>query len=136
MMMKPALTNEDALRILAASKAMAQANGWNVSIAVVDSAGDLLAFERLDGAIGPSCRIASQKARTAALWKRDTLYWENRVTEKPTYAQLPEVFAIEGGVPIVFEGQVVGGVGVSGAKADDDARMAAAGAAQVVKGAA
>lgn len=131
MQMKPALTNEDALKILAASKDMARQNGWNVSIAVVDAAGDLLAFERLDGAIGPSCRIATLKARTAALWKRDTLYWEKRVAEKPTYAQLPEIFAIEGGVPVVHQGHVVGGVGVSGARSDDDARMAAAGAAEV-----
>ena len=131
MQMKPALTNEDALKILAASKDMARQNGWNVSIAVVDAAGDLLAFERLDGAIGPSCRIATQKARTAALWKRDTLYWEKRVADKPTYAQLPEIFAIEGGVPVVHQGHVVGGVGVSGARSDDDARMAAADAAEV-----
>ena len=132
MLSRPALSNEDAVRILAAAKALACANAWNVSIAVVDAAGDLLAFERLDGAIGPSCEIATRKARTAALWKRDTLYWEKRVTEKPTYAQLPDIFAIEGGVPIVYEGVVVGGVGASGAKSDDDARIAATGAAKVV----
>ena len=128
---KPQLSQDDADRILQAAKSLAISNGWRVSIAVVDGAGDLLAFARLDGAIGPSCTVAIQKARTAALWKRDTLYWEKRVAEKPTYSQLPDNFAVEGGVPVEFEGQCVGGVGVSGAKTDDDARIAAAGAAQL-----
>ena len=129
MHMKPVLSNDDAVKIIAAAKAVAQTGGWTVSIAVVDAGGDLLAFERLDNAIGPSCSVAIQKARTAALWKRDTLYWEKRVAEKPAYAQLPDNFPIEGGVPILFDGHNLGGVGVSGARTEDDARIAAAGAA-------
>ena len=131
MLMKPVLSNDEATKILAAAKALARANGWNVSIAVVDGAGDLMAFERLDGAIGPSCTVAIQKDRTAALWRRETLYWENRVAEKPAYAQLPDNFPIEGGVPLVYDGHNVGGVGVSGARPDDDARTASAGAAVI-----
>jgi glc operon protein GlcG len=128
---KPQLTNEDTDRIMQAAQNAAISTGCKVSIAIVDAAGDLLAFHRLDGAIGPSCRVAIRKARTAALWKRETLYWEKRVAEKPTYAQLPDNFAIEGGVPLDFEGHCVGGIGVSGARTDDDARIALAGAAQL-----
>ena len=128
---KPQLTCDDAGRILQAAKKEALSSGLRVSIAIVDAAGDLLAFDRLDGAIGPSCTVAIQKARTAALWKRDTLYWEKRVAEKPSYAQLPDNFAIEGGVPLEFEAHCVGGIGVSGARTDDDARIAALGAAQL-----
>ncbi|HTI85322.1 MAG TPA: heme-binding protein [Alphaproteobacteria bacterium] len=131
MQQKPCLTREDADRMLQAARNAATTGGFRVSIAIVDAAGDLLAFSRLDGAIGPSCSVAIHKARTAALWKRDTLYWEKRVAEKPTYAALPDNFAVEGGVPVEFEGHCVGGIGVSGARTDDDARIAAAGAARV-----
>lgn len=131
MQYKPQLTCDDAGRILQAAKNEALAKGAKVSIAVVDAAGDLMAFDRLDGAIGPSCTVAIEKARTAALWKRDTLYWEKRLIDKPTYAQLPDNFAVEGGVPLEFESHCVGGIGVSGAKTEDDARIAAAGAAQL-----
>lgn len=128
---KPQLTRDDADRIMQAARNEAISNGWRVSIAVVDAAGDLMAFDRLDGAIGPSCTVAIQKARTAALWKRDTLYWEKRIADKPSYSQLPDNFAVEGGVPLEFESHCVGGIGVSGARTDDDARIAMAGAAQL-----
>ena len=131
MQYKPQLTCDDAGRIMQAAKNEAISNGWRVSIAIVDAAGDLLAFDRLDGAIGPSCTVAIQKARTAALWRKETLYWEKRITDKPTYSQLPENIAIEGGVPLEFESHCVGGIGVSGARTDDDARIAIAGAAQL-----
>jgi glc operon protein GlcG len=131
MLQKPYLTREDADRILQTARDAATSKGFRVSIAVVDAAGDLVAFTRLDGAIGPSCVVAIQKARTAALWKRDTLYWEQRVAEKPTYAALPDNFAVEGGVPLEYEGHSVGGIGVSGARTDEDARIAAAGAARL-----
>lgn len=128
---KPQMTRDDAGRILNAAEEEALSQGFRVSIAIVDAAGDLLAFTRLDGAIGPSCSVAIQKARTAALWRRDTLYWEKRIAEKPTYLQLPDNFAVEGGVPLEFESHCIGGIGVSGARTDDDARVAMAGAAQL-----
>ena len=128
---KPQLTRDDTDRIMKAARDAATANGLRVSIAIVDAAGDLLAFSRLDGAIGPSCRVSIAKARTAALWRRDTLYWEKRCAEKPTYTQLPDNFAVEGGVPLEFESHCVGGIGVSGGRTDDDARVALAGAAQI-----
>jgi glc operon protein GlcG len=128
---RPQLTSDDAGRIMQAAKNEALSHGWRVSIAIVDAAGDLIAFDRLDGAIGPSCTVAIQKARTAALWRRDTLYWEKRVADKPTYSQLPDNFAIEGGIPLEFESHCIGGIGVSGARTDDDARIAMAGAAQL-----
>lgn len=131
MQYKPQLTSDDAARIMQAAQQDAASTGCRVSIAVVDAAGDLVAFTRLDGAIGPSCSVAIAKARTAARWKRDTLYWETRVTEKPTYSQLPENFAVEGGIPLEFEGHCVGGIGVSGARTGDDARIATAGAARL-----
>jgi len=131
MQYKPQLTRDDSGRVLEAALSAAISIGCRVSIAIVDAAGDLLAFSRLDGAIGPSCSVAIQKARTAALWRRDTLYWEKRVAEKPTYSQLPDNFAIEGGIPLEFEAHCVGGIGVSGGRTDDDVRIAIAGAAQL-----
>jgi glc operon protein GlcG len=128
MRQKPCLTAVDAQRIMDACKQEAAKNGRQVSIAIVDDTGYLLQFERLDGAGPMSCAVAMGKARTSSLWRRETKYWEERAEEKPTYRCLPDLLPVEGGVPIVCGGECIGGIGVSGAKSEEDARIAKAGA--------
>ncbi|MEJ7811967.1 MAG: heme-binding protein [Gemmatimonadaceae bacterium] len=126
------LTAEAAQRAIAAADAEARTNGWNVSIAVVDQAGDLIAFLRRDGAHAGSVDIARGKARTAARFRRPTKSLDSSLMagRLPILA-FEGVTPVEGGVPITVGGEVVGAVGVSGATSAQDAQVAAAGAAAV-----
>lgn len=118
--------------ILAAAESEAQRNGWNVSIAVVDAAGDLVAFVRMDGASPASTEISRAKARTAARFKRPTKALEDAVAAGRTVLLSFEgITPVEGGVPIVVDGEVVGAVGVSGVTSAQDAQVAQAGVAGV-----
>ncbi|MEO7874959.1 MAG: heme-binding protein [Dokdonella sp.] len=129
---KPVLNHADATRILAASVAEADRNHWAVSIAVVDDGGHLLAFLRTDGAAPISAPIAIEKARTSALGRRESKLYEDVVNGGRTaFLSAPVVTSLEGGVPVIAEGQVVGAVGVSGVKPDQDAQIAKAGAASI-----
>jgi glc operon protein GlcG len=123
------LTAEAAQRVLGAAEAKARTNGWTVSIAVVDAAGDLMAFLRRDGASPASVDIARAKARTAARFRRPTKALEDAATGGRTVLLSFEgVTLVEGGVPIVVNGEVVGAVGVSGVMSPQDAQVAQAGA--------
>lgn len=126
---KPFLTLEDATRALAASRAEAGANGWAVTIAVVDDAGLALALERMDGCAPISSLIAVDKARTAALGRRESKVYEDMINAGRTaFLSAPGLQGLlEGGIPIVVDGHVVGAVGVSGAKPDQDSKVARAG---------
>jgi glc operon protein GlcG len=126
-----ALTSADVQKIMAASKAEAEKNGWKVSIAIVDDAGCLLHLERLDGAGRPTAEVAHAKARTAAFTGRPSKFWEERVKERPSFLNFPNVLAIQGGVPIIHQGNCVGAVGVSGVASQDDEKIASAGVATV-----
>ncbi|SDT06777.1 glc operon protein GlcG [Pseudomonas asplenii] len=133
MQTKPLLTLDDVTRIMAAARAEAQANHWEVAIAVVDDGGHPLAFERLDGCAPISAYIALEKARTAALGRRESKVYEDMVNGgRSAFLSAPLLTSLEGGVPIRFEGQVIGAVGVSGVKAAQDAQVAAAGAGSLV----
>ncbi|SEI21914.1 glc operon protein GlcG [Pseudomonas asplenii] len=133
MQTKPLLTLDDITRIMAAARAEAQANHWEVAIAVVDDGGHPLAFERLDGCAPISAYIALEKARTAALGRRESKVYEDMVNGgRSAFLSAPLLTSLEGGVPIRFEGQVIGAVGVSGVKAAQDAQVAAAGAGSLV----
>jgi len=128
---KPVLTADDVKKILAAAEAHALANNWAVTIAVSDDGGHLLGMLRLDGAAPVSSHIGPSKARTAAVGRRDTAGFEE-VINKGRYAFLSAPFIdgmLEGGVPIVAEGQVIGAVGVSGVQSSQDAAIAKAGIA-------
>ncbi|SDH15694.1 glc operon protein GlcG [Pseudomonas flavescens] len=127
---KAVLSQTDIARMLAAARAEAQANGWAVSIAVVDDGGHPLALERLDDASPISAYIASEKARTAALGRRESKGYEDMVNGgRSAFLSAPLLTSLEGGVPVLVEGQVVGAIGVSGVKADQDAQVAKAGIA-------
>ncbi|MFB4394727.1 MULTISPECIES: heme-binding protein [unclassified Pseudomonas] len=130
MQSKAVLEHADATRILAAARAEAQANQWAVTIAVVDDGGHLLALERLDGAAPISAYIAAEKARSAALGRRETKGYEDMVNGGRTaFVSAPLLTSLEGGVPVRVDGHVVAAVGVSGVKAEQDAQVAMAGIA-------
>ncbi|MBH3438252.1 heme-binding protein [Pseudomonas luteola] len=134
MQSKAVLTVTEVNRILEAARAEAERNQWAVSIAVVDDGGHPLALLRLDNAAPTSSYISTEKARTAALGRRESKGFEDMINGGRTAFLSAPVLAgmLEGGVPVMVEGQVVGAVGVSGVKADQDAQVAKAGAAAVL----
>ena len=121
------MTAEDANKIVAAAKAEAQKNNWKVTIAVVDDGGFLMHLERLDGAPAQSATIATAKAWTAAATRTPTKTLEDIVKERPATAAFPGRVAVQGGLPVVHQGECVGGVGVSGVKSHEDEQVAQAG---------
>jgi uncharacterized protein GlcG (DUF336 family) len=125
-----ALSLEDAKRVAAAARAEAEKNGWAIVIAVVDDGGHLMYLERMDGAQKASSRIAEAKGRTAILFKRPTKAIEDNILEGRTVMMgLPGAVPLEGGVPLVKDGQFLGGIGVSGVQSFQDGIVARAGAA-------
>lgn len=128
---KPCLTHADVVAIGDAAVAEARRHGWAVSVAVVDDGGHLLWMQRLDGAAPVSATIAPAKARTAALGLRESKAYEDVINQGRTAFLSVAVLdgMLEGGVPIVVEGQVVGAVGVSGVKSSEDVQIARAGIA-------
>jgi glc operon protein GlcG len=129
MQMRPVLGIAEATRILEAARDEAQRNGWAVAIAVVDDGGHPLALARLDGTAPVSSYISQEKARTAALGRRESKDYEDMINGGRTaFLSAPLVATLEGGVPVIVDGQVIGAVGVSGVKPDQDAQVAKAGA--------
>ena len=130
---KRVLTLEAARRVAAAAEAEARKNQWNVAIAVVDDAGHLVLFQRIDGAKLVATDIAMRKAKTAVFFQGETKGLEEEVTKGGRTALLPiEGFMpLEGGVPLMSGGQLIGAVGVSGVTGAQDAQCAKAGAAMI-----
>lgn len=125
MQSKPVLTVVEATRILEAARAEAEKNQWAVTIAVVDDGGHLLALLRLDGCAPVGAYIATEKARTSALGRRESKQYEDMINGGRTaFLSAPLAGTLEGGVPVVVDGQVVGAVGVSGVKPDQDSQVA------------
>ena len=128
--MKKTLTLDGAKAIIAAAAAEAKRHNAGGAIAVVDDGGNLIAVERLENTFAAGANISIGKARTAALFKRPTKFFEDIINKgRTTMVTLPDFTPLQGGVPIVVDGQVVGGVGVSGAaSAQQDEEIALAGA--------
>jgi glc operon protein GlcG len=126
---RPVLELEDLRRIGTTSSRHAQSRQWAVTVAIVDDGGHLLWLERLDGAAPISTHIAVAKARTAALGRRESRVYEDMINQGRTaFLSAPALDGmLEGGVPILVDGQCIGGVGVSGVKASEDAEVARAG---------
>jgi glc operon protein GlcG len=129
---KPCLTSTDIQKAIVACKSEAERHKWNVSIAIVDDGGFLLHFDRMDGAPAISAEVAIGKARTAALTKRPSKFFEDRVKERPAFANFPAGILIQGGVPVMHRNECVGGIGVSGVQSHEDEQVALAGAEAVV----
>lgn len=127
---KPVLTLDDVKKIAAAAEAEALKNNWPVTISIVDDGGHLLWLQRLDGAAPVSAWIGPQKAITAAIGRRESAVYEKMVNEgRMSFLSVTPVTPLEGGVPIVVDGQYVGAVGVSGVKSTEDVQIAKAGIA-------
>ena len=117
-----------AKKIAAGVVAECQKNGWNVAVAVVDNHGFLVYFERMDNTQTASMEIAIGKARAAATYRRPTRVFMEAINKGgPATATLPGVFASPGGLPIMVDGKVTGGVGVSGVTGDQDEQCSKAG---------
>jgi glc operon protein GlcG len=128
MLSKPVLTVAETTRMLDAARAEAEKNNWAVAIVVVDDGGHPLGMLRLDGSAPSSAYIATEKARTSAIGRRETKLYEDMINNGRTaFLSAPLQGTLEGGVPVIVDGQVIGAVGVSGVKSDQDAQIAKAG---------
>ena len=123
------LTLDGARNIMAAAEAEAKKNNWSLAIAIVDPAGGLVLFQKADGARPSNVDFAIAKARTAARYQRPTKGLDSAVASGRIQLLAADALPIEGGVPIVVDGQVIGAVGVSGATSAQDAQVASAGIA-------
>lgn len=127
---KKVLTLEAAKKIAAAAEAEAKAKGARVVIAVVDDGGNLLLLERLDDTQVASVNVGIGKARTAAIFRRPSKVFEDQIREGRVAAlALPGATPLQGGIPIIIEGKVIGAIGVSGETPSQDEDIAKAGAA-------
>ena len=131
MQSKQVLTLDDVKKIAAAAEAEANANNWAVTISIVDDGGHLLWLQRMDGAAPISVNIAPAKAKTAALGRRETKIYEDMINNgRFSFMTAPNLEGmLEGGVPVMVNGQCLGAVGVSGVKSAEDAQIAKAGIA-------
>ncbi|MDO0945838.1 heme-binding protein [Chromohalobacter israelensis] len=117
----------DVNRLLDAGQQEAEANGWAVTIAVADAGGHLLGLRRLDGAAPFSAGIATEKARNAAIGRKETQAFEDMINNGRTaFVSAPMQALLAGGVPVIVEGEVVASVGISGVKPDQDVQVAKA----------
>ncbi|MFN7933039.1 MAG: heme-binding protein [Bryobacteraceae bacterium] len=133
---RKSLTIDGARKVIAGAVAEAKKNHAGGVVAVVDDGGNLMAVERLDGTFGAGANIAIGKARTAALFKKPTKFFEDVINKGRTaMATLSDFTPLQGGVPLTIDGQIVGAVGVSGANtAAQDEEFAMAGANALVTG--
>jgi glc operon protein GlcG len=124
------ITLEQARKVAAAAEAEAVKQKWPVAIAIVDSSGYLVSFTRLDNTQLGSIDIAKEKARCSALFRRPTKAFEDALKmggENLRILKAPGILPIEGGLPILVEGKIIGAIGVSGVKSFEDAVVALAG---------
>ncbi len=126
---KPSLTLEDCRKIGAAAQAEARKNNWIVVVAILDDGGHLLWLERMDGASPFNAQVAVEKGRSAAVSRRSTKNWEDRVAAGRNAILNMPVLPVQGGVPIMVGGECLGAVGVSGVQSHEDEQIAAAGIA-------
>ena len=124
---RPVLTLADCRLIAAAAEAEATRNDWAVAIAILDDGGHLLHFHRMDGATPANAAIAVEKGRSAAVARRPTKAWEDRIAAGRVSLLKMPVLPVEGGLPIVVQGDCIGAVGVSGVQSHEDAQIAEAG---------
>jgi glc operon protein GlcG len=127
---------EQAKKVIAGAEAEAKKNGWNVVIAVLDSGGHLVMLQRLDGAQLGSIEVAKEKAYSAVLFRRPTKVFQDLVGQggpNLRLLRLSGASVLEGGIPIIVDGKLIGAVGVSGVASEQDAQTAQAGAEALTK---
>jgi glc operon protein GlcG len=122
---RPSISLESAQRLLSAANQIARQGNWAISVAVVDPAGMLVAFTRHDHAIGISPDVAIGKARTAALLQAPSGLFESFINQgQPSFLATPGTTPLEGGIPLHWQHQVIGAIGVSGAHGPNDTHIA------------
>ncbi len=124
------ITLESAKKASAAAVTEARKNNWTMAVAITDPAGDLVYFEKMDGTQNASVDVAVGKARTAAVWKRPSKVFQDALAGGGVGLRilgLEGVVPIEGGVPLVMDGKIVGAIGLSGGSAEQDGQCARAG---------
>ena len=124
---KPCLTLADVKKIAAGCEAEAIKNKWNVVIAVLDDGGHLLLLQRMDGATPFNAQVAVEKGRSAAVSRRSTKNWEDRIAAGRNAMLNMPVLPVQGGLPIMHQGECVGAIGVSGVQSHEDEQIAQAG---------
>ena len=124
---KPCLTSADVKKMMAAALAEAEKNKWQVAVAIVDDGGFMLHLERMDGAAVTTAEVAVGKARTSALTRRPSKFFEDRVKDRPAFIAFPAGLFIQGAVPIIYQNECVGAIGVSGVQSHEDEQIALAG---------
>jgi glc operon protein GlcG len=124
---KPSLTLADVKKMLAACEAEAAKNNWAVAISVVAASLPLLGFVRMDGAAVISAEVSLGKARTSAMTRRPSKFFEDRVKDRPAFITFPAGLLIQGAVPIMHQNECVGAIGVSGVQSHEDEQIALAG---------
>src|SRR5580700_35589 len=124
---KPCLTSADVKKMMTACLAEAGKNRWNVAIAIVDDGGFMLSLDRMDDAVPTTAEVAVGKARTAALTRRPSKFFEDRVKERPGFLSFPAGLFIQGALPIMHDNECVGAIGVSGVQSFEDEQIARAG---------
>jgi uncharacterized protein GlcG (DUF336 family) len=126
---KHALTIEDAKRVAQAARQTALDNHWNVVISIVDDGGHLVYLERMDNVQLGSVQVSIEKAKTAIAFRRPSQALEATISGGRTVMlKLPNATPIEGGVPLVYEGDFVGAIGISGVQSSQDGVIAKSGA--------
>lgn len=128
---------ESARKAAAAAIAEARKNGWLMAIAVTDPSGELVYFAKMDGTQTGSVNVSIGKSRSAALFKRPTKVFQDMLASGGAGVRvlaLERAVPIEGGVPLVLNGEIVGGIGASGGSSDQDGVVAGAGAAALIAG--
>lgn len=125
---KPILDLTDVNLILDAAQKEAEANSWPVTIAVADDGGYVLGLRRLDATAPFTALVATEKARSAAIGRKETQVFEDMINSgRNAFLSAPLQGLLAGGVPVILDGQVAGSVGVSGVKPDQDVQIAKAG---------
>lgn len=127
----PPITLDQARKVMAAAEAEARKNNWSMSIAIVDSGGHMVLFQRMDGSQFAGARVARDKAWSAAGYKRAGKIFQDRLATGGVewrLLQLHGVSALDGGNPILMDGKLIGGIGVSGGSGEQDGQVSKAGA--------
>jgi glc operon protein GlcG len=124
---RPALTSDVVRRIMEACRNEAASNSWKAAVVVVDDGGAVLMAERHDALAPIAIEVALAKARTAAITRRPTQFWEERAKERPGFLTFPVDIMIQGGLPLMHQGECVGAIGVSGVQSKEDEQIARAG---------
>ncbi len=122
---------ENAKKVAAPALAEAEKNHWNMAVAIVDTSGNLVYYEKMDNTQLGSANVAIDKARSAALYKRPTKAFQDALAaggDGSRVLKLRDAMPVEGGIPLVMDGKIVGAIGVSGAASAQDAQCAKAGA--------